>query len=57
MWPIKEIANRMLQATEMDFRGRAAGRSRLERVTNERITEIMQATLTRVNEIKNTQLT
>ena len=46
----------MLEAAEMDF-WRRTTKSRLERVTNERIWEIMKVTHTIVDEIKNRQLT
>ena len=55
IWQIKETMKRMLETTEMDFWKRATGRSRFERITNERIDEIMQVTHTRVDEIKNRQ--
>ena len=46
----------MLETTEMDFRRRAARRSTLKGVTNERIKEIVQVTNTIVDEIKIRQL-
>ena len=45
----------MFEATEIVFWRRAAGRSRLERVTKERIREIMQVTHAMSDEIKNGQ--
>ena len=56
VWPIKETTKRMLEATEMDFWRRSAGKSRLERITNERIREIMEVKHTIVDDIKNSQL-
>ena len=41
----------MLEATEMDFWRRAAGRSRLERVTNEQVGEFVQVTHTIIGEV------
>lgn len=46
----------MLEATEMDFWRRAAGRSKMERITNERIREIMNVRHTIVEDIKDKQL-
>lgn len=41
VWPLKEKTRKSLEATEMDYWRRAAGKSKLERVRNERIREIM----------------
>ena len=46
----------MLEATEMDFWRRAVGRSRFEKITNDRIGEVVQVTHMVVGEIKNRQL-
>ena len=46
----------MLEAVKIDFWQRAARGSRLERVTNERIREIIQVTHKIVDEIKNRRL-
>lgn len=56
VWPIKEKTAKMLTATEMDFWRRAAGRSRMERITNNRIREIMKVDRTIMDDIKNKQL-
>ncbi|XP_030752875.1 uncharacterized protein LOC115879950 [Sitophilus oryzae] len=37
VWPLKERNLKLLEATEMDFWRRAAGKSQLDRVRNERI--------------------
>ncbi|XP_030746802.1 uncharacterized protein LOC115875473 [Sitophilus oryzae] len=41
IWPLKEKNLKLFEATEMDFWRRAAGISKLERVRNERIQNIM----------------
>lgn len=56
MWPLKERAERMIQATEMDFWRKAVGRSRMEKIGNDRIREIMDVERTIVDDIKNKQL-
>ena len=54
--PIKETEKRILEAGEMDIWRRTV-RLRLERVTKERIQEIVQVIHTIVKEIKNRRLT
>lgn len=56
VWQIKERYKRKLEATEMDFWRRSAGKSRLERVTNNRIREIMNVKHTIVDDINTKQL-
>ena len=56
MRSIKDTTKQKLEATEMDFWRRVARRSRLERVTNDRIGEIIQVMHTIVDEIKNRQI-
>lgn len=56
VWPMKERTSKMLTATEMDFWRRSAGRSRMERVTNNRIREIMHVKHSIIDDIKNKQL-
>jgi len=56
VWQIKEKSERTLMATEMDFWRRAAGKSKLERYTNERIREIMGVTHTIADEVRVKQL-
>lgn len=56
VWPLKDRTEKMLRATEMDYWRRAAGRSRRERVTNERIREVMGVTHTIVDDIRRRQL-
>ncbi|XP_030765262.1 uncharacterized protein LOC115889414 [Sitophilus oryzae] len=41
VWPLKERNLKLLEATEMNFRRRAAGKSKLDRVRSERIQNIM----------------
>lgn len=56
VWPLKVRTTNMLEATEMDYWRRAAGKSRMDRVTNERIREIMNVKHTIVEDIKDKQL-
>lgn len=56
VWPIKAKTEKMLMATEMDFWRRSAGRSRIERIRNERIREIMGVKSNIVNDIRTKQL-
>lgn len=56
VWPLKDRTEKALKATEMDFWRRAAGRSKKERIPNDRIREIMGITHTIVDEIKERQL-
>lgn len=56
VWPLKVRTEKMLEATEMDYWRRAAGKSRMERVTNERIREIMNVEHTIVEDIRDKQL-
>ncbi|XP_045480901.1 uncharacterized protein LOC123685289 [Harmonia axyridis] len=56
VWQLKASAEKTLEATEMDFWRRAAGRSKLERFTNNRIREIMGVTHTITQDIKINQL-
>lgn len=56
VWPLKEKNIRTLEATEMDFWRRAAGRSRVERITNDRIREIMGVHRTITDDIRTKQL-
>lgn len=42
MWPVEERTSKTLRTTEMDFWRRAVGRSKIERITNVRIREIME---------------
>ncbi|XP_045464709.1 uncharacterized protein LOC123673965 [Harmonia axyridis] len=56
VWPIKAKTEKMLMATEMDFWRRSAGRSRTERIRNERIREIMGVKSNIVNDIRTKQL-
>lgn len=56
VWSMKQTTEKKLRATEKDFSRRAARRSRRERVTNERISEIMGLTHIITNDIKNKQL-
>lgn len=56
VWPLKERTLKTLEATEMDFWRRAAGRSRIERITNTRIREIMNVDHTIVDDIRDKQL-
>lgn len=56
VWPLKDKAERTLQATEMDYWRRAAGKSRMEKITNVRIREIMGVTHTIVEDIRINQL-
>ena len=45
IWPITQRTEKLLEATEMDYWRRAAGRSKLEKVRNVRIREIMGGTV------------
>lgn len=56
VWQIKDRSAKMLNATEMDFWRRAAGKSKRERVTNERIREIMGISHTLIDDIRTMQL-
>lgn len=56
VWQLKEKSIKTLEATEMDYWRRAAGKSRLEKVRNERIRELMHVKHTMVEEIKIKQL-
>jgi len=56
VWPLKDRTTKMLEATEMDFWRRAAGRSRMEKVTNIRIREIMKVKHTIADDIMDKQL-
>ncbi|KAF2903512.1 hypothetical protein ILUMI_02679 [Ignelater luminosus] len=56
VWQLKERTKKKLEATEMDFWRMATGKSRMERVTNNKIDEIMKVTHTIVEEIKLQQL-
>lgn len=56
VWPLKETTKKMLKATEMDYWRRAAGRSRMERIPNERIREVMKVKHTIVDDIQDKQL-
>ena len=56
VWQMKQSTEKMLTTTEMDFWRRAAGKSRIERVRNERIREIMEVRHTIVDDIKTKQL-
>jgi len=56
VWSLKERAKKKLTATEMDFWRRSAGKSRMERVTNERIRQIMKVQGTIVDDIGTQQL-
>ena len=55
VWQIKEKTEKMITATEMDFWS-LAGRIRRERVTNEKIREIMDVKHSLVDDIKTKQL-
>ena len=56
VWQLKERSKRLLEATEMDFWRRSAGRSKRDRVRNEEIREIMNVTHTIVDDISVNQL-
>lgn len=56
VWPIKDRTEKMLRTTEMDFWRRSAGISRRDRITNERVREIMGVTHTIVDDIRTKQL-
>ncbi|KAJ8952322.1 hypothetical protein NQ318_017216 [Aromia moschata] len=56
VWQLREKSIKSLEATEMDYWRRAAGRSRLERIKNERIREVMGIKQTIVEEIRVKQL-
>ncbi|XP_060525285.1 uncharacterized protein LOC132701394 [Cylas formicarius] len=56
VWPLKERTMRTLEATEMDFWRRAAGRLRTERVPNEVIRTTMKVGHTISDEIRTKQL-
>lgn len=53
---MKDKTEKMINATEMDFWRKSVGKSRKERVTNERIRNIMGITHTLVDEVKTKQL-
>ncbi|XP_030753967.1 uncharacterized protein LOC115880813 [Sitophilus oryzae] len=55
-WQINKTLERKLLALEMDFWRRSAGKSRIERITHERIREIMGAKKTILDEIEQRQL-
>lgn len=55
-WQINKTLERKLLALEMDFWRRSAGKSRLERTTNDRIREIMDVKKTILDEIEQRQL-
>lgn len=56
VWQLKEKSMKTLEATEMDYWRRSAGKSRLERIRNERIREVMGIKHTIVEDIKIKQL-
>lgn len=56
VWQLKQKSEKMLEATEMDFWRRSAGKSRMEKITNERIREIMGVKHSVVEDIKVNQL-
>lgn len=56
VWQIKQSTEKMLITTEMDFWRRSAGRSRRDRVRNDRIREIMGVRKTITDDIKTKQL-
>ena len=56
VWQMKKSMEKMLMATEMDFWRRAAGKSRIEKMRNDRIREIMGVGHTIVDDIKTKQL-
>ncbi|XP_044766437.1 uncharacterized protein LOC123322558 [Coccinella septempunctata] len=56
VWSIKANTEKMLMATEMDFWRRSAGKSRMERVRNDRIREIMGVKGNIVDDIRTKQL-
>ncbi|XP_057670224.1 uncharacterized protein LOC130902259 [Diorhabda carinulata] len=56
IWPLKEKTVKMLEATEMDYWRRAAGISRLEKISNDRIREIMKVQHTITEDIRMNQL-
>lgn len=56
VWQLKERTKRMLEATEMDFWRRSAGRSKLERIRNDRVREVMNVTHTITEDITINQL-
>ncbi|XP_056648205.1 uncharacterized protein LOC130452786 [Diorhabda sublineata] len=56
VWPLKEKTVKMLEATEMDYCRRAAGISRLEKIRNDRIREIMKVQHTITEDIRVNQL-
>ncbi|XP_044760850.1 uncharacterized protein LOC123318297 [Coccinella septempunctata] len=56
VWRLKKRMENVLLATEMDFWRRAAGRSRTERIRNERIRDIMGIKHTIVDDIRTKQL-
>ncbi|KAK4881259.1 hypothetical protein RN001_004578 [Aquatica leii] len=56
VWQIKDRLAKMVNATEMDYWRRAAGKSKRERVTNERIRGIMEVSHILMDYIKTIQL-
>ncbi|XP_030750470.1 uncharacterized protein LOC115878198 [Sitophilus oryzae] len=54
--PLKEKNLKLLEATEMDFWSRVAGKSKLDRVRNERIQNIMEVKHRITDDIKINQL-
>lgn len=56
VWQLKERTIRTLEATEMDFWRRAAGRSRIERIPNDTIRTNMEVGHTITDEIRTKQL-
>ncbi|XP_044755015.1 uncharacterized protein LOC123313968 [Coccinella septempunctata] len=56
-WQLSVLQQNRLLALEMDFWRRSAGVSRIQRIRNERIREIMDAETTIIDDIKKAQLT